>query len=399
MQDKRFQIGDFWLSRRSGSQNYYATTFNSGTRQTDRRSLGTDNLQEAQILLAKFVIENSTPQNEAPAVMPLATVLLRYWNEHGSKIPSSVQANIALGLWTEFWGEATVAELPIRRQEEFVQSLRERGYKNSYISRVLSVGRAAINRAWKRGEITSAPFIMNVSDRSDKKQPYRLNKTEMQRFLRKVQDWPHVFVFSMIMLNTLSRPEAALDLSPAQVRLDDQHIHLNPKGRKQTKKYRPIVPITDTLLPFVSATDVERFVLWNGKPIKSVKKTFALAVKAAGLPKEITPYSLRHTMAMELRKAGVPAWEVEGLLGHRRPGVTETYAEFSPDYLSKGREAIDDYFKGLGVAYKVPDLGCVTGACQRPKMEKSAAADLSTLSRDRMVGVTGIEPVTPTMST
>ncbi|MGO7762892.1 tyrosine-type recombinase/integrase [Rhizobium ruizarguesonis] len=331
--------------------------------------------------------------------MPLATVLLRYWNEHGSKIPSSVQANIALGLWTEFWGEATVAELPIKRQEQFVQSLSERGYKNSYVSRVLSVGRAAINRAWKRGEIASAPFIMNVSDRSDEKEPYRLNKTEMRRFLSKVQDWPHVFVFSMIMLNTLSRPEAALDLSPAQVRLDDQHIHLNPKGRKQTKKYRPIVPITDTLLPFVSATGVERFVLWNGKPIKSVKKTFALAVKTAGLPKEITPYSLRHTMAMELRKAGVPAWEVEGLLGHRRPGVTETYAEFSPDYLSKGREAIDDYFKGLGVTYKVPDLLCVTGACQRPKMEKSAGADLSTLSKDRMVGVTGIEPVTPTMST
>jgi hypothetical protein len=90
-------------------------------------------------------------------------------------------------------------------------------------------------------------------------------------------------MFSMIMLNTLSRPEAVLGLSPAQVRLEDRHIHLNPKGRKQTKKHRPIVPITDTKLPVLSSKSVERFVLWNGRAIKTVKKTFALAVEQAGL--------------------------------------------------------------------------------------------------------------------
>jgi hypothetical protein len=64
------------------------------------------------------------------------------------------------------------------------------------------------------GEIKSPPFIEHVSDRSDAKEPYRLNKSEMRRFLS-VQQWPHLYTFTMLMLNTLGRPEAILDFAPA----------------------------------------------------------------------------------------------------------------------------------------------------------------------------------------
>src|SRR5690606_2538168 len=113
--------------------------------------------------------------------------------------------------------------------------------------------------AWKNGEITSAPFILDEPDRSDEKEPYVLKSQEMKRLLMKAQERPHIFIYCMIALNTLARPEAVLDLAPAQVNLVDKRINLNPKGRKQTKKYRPIVPITDTLLPFLHRTDVPAF--------------------------------------------------------------------------------------------------------------------------------------------
>ncbi|MBB3983109.1 integrase [Sphingobium fontiphilum] len=296
--------------------------------------------------------------------MPLATVLIRYWDRHGANVASHDTQRFALKLWNEFWGEATVADLSIPRQREFRTWLKARDYKNSYVDRILSVGRAALNLAWKWGEITSPPFIEHVSDRSDAKEAYRLKKSEMRRFLSAVQEWPHLYTFSMLMLNTLGRPEAVLDLAPAQVDLEYRSINLNPKGRKQTKKYRPTVPITDTLMPFVFDRKVVRFVTWRDKPIRSVKKTFARAVKNAGLSADITPYSLRHTMAAELRGRGVPAWEVEGLLGHRRPGVTESYAVFSPDYLSAGRAAIDGYFADLGMELPRVSANCVPVACQ-----------------------------------
>ena len=333
------------------------------------------------------------------ADLPLGTVLTRYYEQHAINLPSEEAARHALVHWLEFFGPVTVSELTIERQEDFIAALKAKGFRNSYVSRTLSVGRAAINRAWKRGEIKSAPFIMDEPDRSDAKEPYRLNKEEMKTFLTKVQEWPHLYAYTVIALNTLGRPDAILDLAPAQVDLDDLRINLNPKGRKQTKKYRPIVPITDTLLPFVQMRNVSRFVLWHGKPVDRIQQGFKTVVRAAGLNDAITPYSLRHTMAVELRKRGVPLWEVQGLLGHRQPGVTETYAVYAPDYLSQGREAIDAYFADLGVSLPVPDMLNVSLTCQSPETEKTAEAVLSTKSRSRMVGVTGIEPVTPTMST
>ena len=49
------------------------------------------------------------------------------------------------------------------------------------------------------------------------------------------------------------------------------------------------------------------------------------------------PYTIRHTMATELRKRGVPPWEVSGMLGHRSEHkTTEIYAHYAPDYLGDG---------------------------------------------------------------
>lgn len=137
----------------------------------------------------------------------------------------------------------------------------------------------------------------------------------MVKFLTETRNTSHSFVFAIIMLNTVARPEAVLDLAPAQVNLDGWRIDLNLKGRKQTRKYRPVVPITDTLLPFLADRKVHRLVLWHGRPVASIKKIFARIVRDSGLSSEITPYSLRDTMAAELRRWGVLAWEVAVLLG------------------------------------------------------------------------------------
>jgi hypothetical protein len=77
--------------------------------------------------------------------------------------------------------------------------------------------------------------------------------------------------------------------------------------------------------------------------------------------------------------------------------VTETYAEFAPDYLSKGREAIDAYFADLALRYTVPTPGCASVACHPG--EGVSEDGTSSISSGWMVGATGIEPVTPTMST
>jgi integrase len=395
----------YWLGKRQGSDSYYTFWFNAETRQTSRISHGTTDFREAEIAHYKFVIENEKPKNQQPNDALLSTCLMRYYNQHGSKIPSSTMAKVGCGLWLEFFGTDTVADLTIEKQEAFIAWLKGRGYKNAYVSRVISVGRAALNWAWKRQEISSVPFIKDERDRSDAKEAYRLSKDEMSKLLAiAAKRQPSIFMFCMIALNTLARPEAVLDLAPAQVDLEARIIKLNPHGRKQTKKFRPEVPITNTLLPLLQSRSVKRFVhKVDGEPYTTpIKTSFRRLITEAGLSKEITPYSLRHTMAVEMRRRGVPLWELQGYMGHKAGGITETYAKFGPDYLSQGSRAIDAYFADLGAMFADgAPWSLFNVACHdvpAPKVVDFNLADKLLNFNGKMVGGTGIEPVTPTMS-
>ena len=65
---------------------------------------------------------------------------------------------------------------------------------------------------------------------------------------------------------------------------------------------------------------------------------------------ELIPYAIRHTIACEMRKRGVPVWEVAGFLGHATGyRTTERYAKYGPDHLGAAVRAIDAYFTDLGV--------------------------------------------------
>jgi integrase len=120
---------------------------------------------------------------------------------------------------------------------------------------------------------------------------------------------------------------------------------LNPPGREQTKKFRPTLPITDALLPWLEKAKGDYIVNWKGKPIKSIRRAFQLTRDRAGLSSDVIPYTVRHTMATELRSREVQHYELAGFLGHSSgKGSTDRYAKFASDYMGKARIAIDDYF-------------------------------------------------------
>ena len=99
-------------------------------------------------------------------------------------------------------------------------------------------------------------------------------------------------------------------------------------------------------------------------------------------------------MATELRKRGVPPWEVSGLLGHKSAGfaTTEIYAKYDPDYLGKAAEEIDAYFGELQEHVSRQIVLPMRATCVPP------ARRAVTQVADLLVGASGIEPPTPTMS-
>lgn len=335
---REFQIGDYYLSQRDGSPAWYRTRYEPKARRTERVSLGTESFEEAKERLTDWYIANRVPVQERPQEAFIADVLRRYYTEHGSKIRSAVQANVAVNHWLDFWGTDSVAALrDIRRQEEFQAKLLARGMKASAVNRVLVVGKAALNRAYKRGELEAAPYVA-LMPLGQAAEPRGEPMSVAQLAALYGNAAPHLQIFIRWMLGTAARPEAIRTLHRDQVA--EGLIYLNPRGRTQNKKYRATVKLIPSL-----AGDVWEgwLITYEGERVKSLRTAWEAARERAKLGDEFKPYSLRHTAARWMRRRGVPGEEVSQQLGHKpdEHSTTRIYTADDPAYLKKAAKALD----------------------------------------------------------
>jgi hypothetical protein len=164
---------------------------------------------------------------------------------------------------------------------------------------------------------------------------------------------------------TLARPDAILDMSVAPDReqwLKDHGLFaLNPAGRIQTKKVRPVVPVVPLLKSWLDATDAW-FVCHESirrdprrktettiqTPVASVRSAWDGARAQVGIPDGWGPKLIRHSMATILANRGVDLVQLEMALGHRVISkTTGRYAIFDPNYLSTVRQGLDDVIADL----------------------------------------------------
>ncbi|MCR6700897.1 MAG: tyrosine-type recombinase/integrase [Dokdonella sp.] len=210
----------------------------------------------------------------------------------------------------------------------------------------------------------------------------------------------HAWAYCLVRLCTGCRGDAALDLQAPQVDRQSNYVRLNPPGRRQTRKYRPTVPLVRPLAAYLDEAQPQGYLVnWHGKQIKSIKTTWRKLRVAAGLPSWFAPRVLRHTVATWLRQRGVPAWDVSGQIGHRAAGTTDGYAKFDPSYLGEARKAIEAFL--LDLSKDVPRLRPLCGVSAgslATQTETARTRESRAVAAFQVVGGTGIEPVTPTMS-
>lgn len=346
MLERPGQIGDYWLSQRPGSKQWCRTWYDPRTRQTRRASLGTDDFQSAKLALWEWFAKHGRMPKQEAHEASLDMVLVRYWQQHACDLPSAETSKIALRYWSEFFGECAVSDVTPARQREFIEWLRDGGRRSDgYVKRVLTVGKSALNRAYKEGEISSAPYVLPGRDAAPRDRVLTLAESAA---IWKAAKMPHERMMLALLYGTLARPEAALGMRREFYDPERRLLAQNPPGRVQTKKYRPTVPVGEFLLPWLENAPPGPLVAWHGKPIASFKTAWRKIRARAGLGEDVVPKTIRHTMATELRAAGVPEAEIQGMLGHRAySGRTEVYAKYRPDYLGAAVRAVDAYMDRL----------------------------------------------------
>lgn len=316
---------------------------------TRRLSTGTSDLAAARQHLMDFAQRRKRPTAAHPSDVALDVILDRYIRQ------KLVGKSAADGRWSarvlldfaRWAGIATVAEMTPAMQREYVRwrskraSDRGRTLSNGTINKELEVLRAAFNYAKREGMIAEVPHVTLLS-RPPARERF-LTPDEIGRLLAQCHE-PHLARFVMIALHTLQRPGAVLGLRCAHVDVLRGRIDFRDPSAAPSNKRRPIVPITATLKPVLEEALHEsvsgHVIEYLGQPVASVKKSFQRACRRAGL-KGVSPYTLRHTGATLLAAAGVPLWQVSGMLGHSYSRTTEIYAKHTPEYLAEAAAGLE----------------------------------------------------------
>ena len=71
----------------------------------------------------------------------------------------------------------------------------------------------------------------------------------------------------------------------------------------------------------------------SDRPVANIRRVWATARKAAGLPADTTVHDLRHSFASALANAGIPLFEIGRVLGHTQLSTTTRYAHHAPERL------------------------------------------------------------------
>src|SRR5919106_261545 len=391
----KFRIGAYYLDKRKDSPFWYIFCRKRGRELT--RSTETEDFEAAKIELATFVALHGDHERVSPQRARIRTVLWRYREHHSDDLPSATQNSNAIDAWADFFGNAYIADLTNKRQKEFVERLKERGLAPDTIRRYIEIGKAGLNWAVDNEEITGFPKI----HLPPKGEPRRW----VPSFEEFVAFWDairsqHLRMFTVIAVNTLARPGAILELSRFSCHLDDGLIHLDPEGRLQSNKRRAVVPMTKSVRPGIAAAPAGPLVQYRGRAVRSLKTAWNETRENAEIyDPRFQPQVLRKMMAKVLRRAGVPRWDVKGMMGHSGGAdVTEDhYAQYEPEYLSRPVKAIDAWLSRVDGAANTPITRpkgppCVPVASQSPRARIRKVPGL-------VVEPMGFEPTTSTVQT
>lgn len=130
--------------------------------------------------------------------------------------------------------------------------------------------------------------------------------------------------------------------------VDDEYVRVLGKGRKERVvpiARKAVEAIDHYLHSYRSLFDSEKeqalFVSQRGKPMDriSVWKIIKAYAKKAGITKNISPHTLRHSFATHLLDNGADLRVIQEMLGHSSISSTDRYTHISKSHLQKSFEA------------------------------------------------------------
>ncbi|GAU82890.1 tyrosine-type recombinase/integrase [Bosea sp. BIWAKO-01] len=361
-------FGEYSLVRHSNKV-YYIAWYDPAQRQTKRRSLKTKVNSDAMDRVRQVSESGMTGDPLAALGAKLVRTVVDLLDDHRDYVKdlASVEAEtIHINLiCASAIANKRVAALTRRDFEALRDEWVAKGAKISTVSRRLSTLRSAIKRAADNKQLAEkdAPKIPefrtanHVRAAEPKGDPCG---TEALARLYDATEEPHLQVYWAVLFATAGRQTSILELEGQQIDREHSLVDLNPKGRVQTDKYRPVLPILQSLQPWLDLIPQGLLIMWRDKPIASVKTGVRRAIARADLPNDINSYSVRHSLGRFMTREGIDPGQISVWLGHVRPPqnnkTTLIYSPFAPTYMIDARQAVEKFVGEIAARAKTPLL-------------------------------------------
>ncbi len=285
------------------------------------------------------------------ASMSLGDAVERYWTTvilpKGKKLTAKNTLYMLNRIRETFGPETPLEAITTAAIAKWADELLGNGLRASTVNRNVTVLKALLNKAHKDWRVLGT--VPHVSKKRGKPDTTRyLTDDDVQRLLDASS--PHLRDLIVFLLGTGARLREATYLTWQDVDLERTPRAMvrfvetkggHPRGvplpnhvRDMLKRLRATAPATTErvfLHPRNNGTRV---------PYDSPRKAFSTARRKAELP-NVRIHDLRHTYASRLVQRGVSLYEVQRLLGHTTPALTQRYASLAPDNLERAVTVLD----------------------------------------------------------
>jgi integrase len=161
---------------------------------------------------------------------------------------------------------------------------RERGMSAATLRYELGMLAVALRWAAREEHIPKAPEIWRPQP--PERRERHLTRSQFERWFKEVKA-PHAKLYVELGIATMARPTAILELTWNRVDFARGTVDLNPHGRRQTRKRRPVVPLNDDAVAALSvaydARQSGHVIERGGKKVGSIKKAFQAASARSGV--------------------------------------------------------------------------------------------------------------------
>ena len=198
--------------------------------------------------------------------------------------------------------------------------------RNQYANFLKTLFNFAVNLGW----IEKNPMAL-WKKQHEPKQTRELDVGDIQKIIDNSP--PHLAWALTVAYNTGARTGISelLSLKWSDVDFEQKRLHIFSHKTKK-ERWIPLSPeFLEQMRQKKAESKCDYIISYNGKRVKSLRKSFNNACAKAGITYPVRMYDIRHRFASELIKSKVPVGVVSRAIGHSRVSTTtDVYLEVLP---------------------------------------------------------------------